>query len=122
MFVVYISPLDKRQNQPPNWIFYIILPTIVIGLIWILLNTYYKINDKFMFYYSGPVRGKIEIEKIRKIQHHSGFFVPVMLKPGLDTNGLILYYNQFNEIYISPKEEKDFIAELLRINPNIVVE
>lgn len=90
-------------------------------IIWILLDTKYSINAEILCFYSGPFRGKININSIRKIEHHSGLIVPVTYKPALDTKGLIIYYNSFDDIYISPKEEDVFLEELLKINPNIVI-
>jgi len=90
-------------------------------IIWILLDTKYSIDEEILYFYSGPFRGKININSIRKIEHHSGLIVPVTYKPALDTKGLILYYNSFDDIYISPKEVNVFLEELLKINPNITV-
>ncbi|MES2544339.1 MAG: PH domain-containing protein [Bacteroidota bacterium] len=122
LFILYILPLDTRENQPPDWVFYILIPTIVIGLIWILCDTKYIIKNKLMYYSSGPIRGKIDIEKIREVTYHSGWYVSTILKPALGTNGLLIRYNQFDDIYISPKEQEEFIAELIKINPNIIIE
>ena len=90
-------------------------------LIWILLDTKYRIKEEILYFYSGPFRGKITINSIRKIEHHSGLIVPVTYKPALNTKGLIVYYNSYDDIYISPNQEAIFLEELLRINPNIVV-
>lgn len=90
-------------------------------IIWILLDTKYSIKEEILYFYSGPFRGKININTIRKIEHHSGLIVPVTYKPALNTKGLIVYYNSYDDIYISPSQEAIFLEELLRINPNIVV-
>lgn len=90
-------------------------------LIWILLDTKYSIKAEILYFYSGPFRGKININSIRKIEHHSGLIVPVTYKPALDTKGIIIYYNSFDDIYISPNQEAIFLEELLKINPNIKV-
>ena len=94
---------------------------IISMIIWILFDTKYSIKEENLYYYSGPFRGKITINSIRKIEHHSGLIVPVTYKPALDTKGLIIHYNSFDDIYISPHQEAIFLEELLRINPNIVV-
>lgn len=94
---------------------------IISMIIWILLDTKYNIIEEILYYYSGPFRGKININSIRKIERHSGLIVPVTYKPALDTKGLIIHYNSFDDIYISPKKQEIFIQELLKINPNIKV-
>jgi hypothetical protein len=34
---------------------------------------------------------------------------------------LVIKYNKFDEIYISPKDKQLFVNELIKINPNIEV-
>jgi hypothetical protein len=97
------------------------MTTIVLALIWILLDTKYILKENKIFYNSGPFRGTIAIENIRKIQRHSGIIVPVTFKPALNTKGLIIHYNSFDDIYISPKKEDLFLEELLKVNPNIEI-
>ena len=89
-------------------------------LIHIALKTEYKINDSFMYWKSGPFKGKIDIKTIKKIEYHKGIFVPTTWKPALSSVGLIITYNAFDDIYISPKEEELFVKQLLDINPNII--
>ena len=79
------------------------------------------INEGTLTFNSGPIKGKIKINEIRKIEHHSGIIVPVTFKPALNTKGLVVYYNRYDEIYISPKKEAIFLEELLKINPKIEV-
>ena len=90
-------------------------------LIWILLDTRYVIKNSFLFYRSGPFRGRIDISKIDKIQYFSGLYPQVSMKPALDIKGYIITYNKQDDVYVSPKKSVDFIAELLKINPKIKV-
>lgn len=121
LFLTVTLFIPKKESESSIYIFYAIVTPIIASLIWILLDTKYVLKQNQLYYYSGPFRGKIEIDKIRKIKNHSGWIVPVTMKPGLDINGLIVYYNQFDDIYISPKEKKEFLEALLRINPNIEI-
>lgn len=119
LVVVFIKKPDAQE--PSIYIFYAIMISIVIAFMWILLDTKYSIKENNIFYNSGPFRGTIAIESIRKIEHHSGIIVPVTFKPALNTKGLIIHYNSFDDIYISPNQEELFLEELLKINPNIEV-
>jgi len=119
LIIIFIE--KPEAEAPPIYIFNTIMIGIVSMIIWILLDTKYNINEEILYYYSGPFRGKININSIRKIEHHSGLIVPVTYKPALDTKGLIIHYNSFDDIYISPNQEEIFIQELLKINPNIKV-
>ena len=110
-----------KAEEPSIYIFNAIMIGIVAMLIWILLDTKYSVKEEIILFNSGPFRGKININSIRKIERHSGLIVPVNYKPALNTAGLIVYYNKYDEIYISPNQEAIFLEELLKINPKIEV-
>ena len=117
--VIFIKKLDAEE--PSIYIFYAIIIPIVASLIWILLDTKYLLKENKIFYNSGPFRGVIAIDSIKRITHHSGIIVPVTFKPALNTKGLIIHYNSFDDIYISPKQQDLFLEELLKVNPNIEI-
>lgn len=98
-----------------------VIGIVVAFIVWVLLDTRYVLRNNFLFYRSGPIRGRIAIGKIKSIRKHSGLFVPVTLKPALDVKGYIITYNQFDDIFISPKNAEAFINELKKINPEIEV-
>lgn len=93
----------------------------LLTLAFIALKTEYRIKGNILYWQSGPFYGKIDIKTIRKMQHHNGIFVPTIWKPALNKTGLIITYNQHDDIYISPQNEADFIEKLLEINPTIEV-
>jgi hypothetical protein len=67
------------------------------------------------------MKGHIPIASIYKVIYNKKFFV-YGNKPALDmTNGLIVRYNKWDEIYISPADKAGFVQELQRINPGIEV-
>lgn len=104
--------------------FYIVIGINLLTLILlvsIILKTEYKINNNFLFWQSGPFYGKIDINTIIKIKHHDGIFVPTIWKPALSQVGLIITYNKYDDIYISPHNEAEFISQLLKINPIIEI-
>lgn len=90
-------------------------------ILWILFDTKYKIRGNNLQYYSGPIRGKIDILKINKIENVKTWYVTSLFKPALGSYGLTITYNKFDDIYISPENKENFIAELLKINPDIHV-
>ncbi len=114
--------IEKPEAEgPPIYIFNLIMTGVISMIIWILLDTKYSIKEEILYFYSGPFRGKININSIRKIERHSGLIVPVTYKPALDTKGFIIHYNSFDDIYISPIQDALFLEELLKINPTIKV-
>ncbi|MFM2265833.1 MAG: hypothetical protein RLZ77_1253 [Bacteroidota bacterium] len=64
---------------------------------------------------------KTDINKIYKVRKGetmwSGFN-----KFGTSTNGLIIFTKHLNDLYITPENEELFLNELLKINPNIILE
>jgi hypothetical protein len=116
--ILWISFKEGNTRLVP-----IIILSLVISLvIWTLLDTRYVIKRGFLFYRSGPFRGRIDIKKIQTIKHFSGLYVPVNMKPALDTNGFIITYNNsFDDVYVSPKEGDNFLKELLKVNPDIII-
>ncbi len=118
-FIVMLVINYEKGNFP-------LIPMIIISLVtafvlWVLLDTRYVIKNNFLLYRSGPIRGRIDITKIKSIKRFSGLNVPVMLKPALDTKGFIVTYNQFDDLFISPKMSDIFIEEIKKINPQIEV-
>ena len=117
--VIFIKKPDAQK--PSIYIFNAIVILIILVIIWILVDTKYILKENKIFYNSGTFRGTIAIENIRKIEHHSGMIVPVTFKPALNTKGLIIHYNSFDDIYISPKQVDFFLEELLKVNPDIEI-
>lgn len=118
-FIIMLALNYEKGNFP-------IIPMIIVSLVtgfvlWVLLDTRYVIKNNYLLYRSGPIRGRIDITKIKSIKHFSGLNVPVMLKPALDTKGFIVTYNQYDDLFISPKMSDVFIEEIKKINPQIEV-
>ena len=102
--------------------FYVVIGinTIVLGLLtWLILQTNYAIDSKNLLWKSGPFKGIININSIKKIEFHKGIFVPVLWKPALSHIGLIITYNNYDDIYISPENRAEFAQKLTQINPKI---
>ncbi len=100
---------------------FIILALATAMIIWVLLDTRYVIKNNFLLYRSGPFRGRIDISKIQKIKRHSGMFVPVSMKPALDTKGFIITINNFDDVFVSPKNSDIFLKEIQKINPKVEI-
>ena len=108
--------ITDQSNDP----FYLIIITLITALLmWVWFGTYYTIEGQHLKYRSGPIHGVIDITSIRKITVGKTSFVG--LKPSLDTKGCVLAYHQYDEIYLSPKDQSGFVHELVKINPAIEV-
>jgi len=121
-FLTYllISGFNNSDKDLSLWLPSIVLIlAIPLFLLWILLQTYYTLEEGNLKYVSGPIRGSIKISEITKVTKNTTLWVG--LKPATARKGIIIEYDQFNEMYISPSNNDHFIQKLLEINPNIEV-
>jgi hypothetical protein len=93
--------------------------TVAGFLVWLGLGTNYELSQTELKYKSGPIRGKIEINKIHEII--KGKTLWSGLKPATARNGLIIKYEKYNEIYISPKTNDSFVKKILELNDKIKI-
>lgn len=61
---------------------------------------------------------KIDIHSIKRIYKTNN----PLSSLALSLNRIAIVYNKYDEVLISPKLKKEFVEELLKINPNIVLE
>ena len=97
----------------------IIVSDILIG--WIYFRTYYIITENELKYRTGPFSGVIGIINIVSIENNKSIVSYGGIKPALAGNGLLIKYNKYDELYVSPKTNKQFINKLLEINKNIKI-
>lgn len=112
--------VENKGEQMPI-VVSIFLGIISLFILWMLLDTKYQIKGNDLLYFCGPIRGKIDILQIHKIENVKTWYVTSILKPALGSYGLTITYNKFDDIYISPKRKSEFVADLLKINPNIQI-
>jgi hypothetical protein len=63
---------------------------------------------------------KIPIDQISVIKLNQKT-IGGLWKPTTSWNSIQIEYNKFDSVFISPVDQEEFIAELLRINPKIQV-
>lgn len=113
--------LSEEEQWPAKVVSFIILLGIPALLASALLYTKYVIDSNFLYCYSGLFKCKIDINTIRKIEVDNGLIKSSILKLGLSHKGLVIYYNKFDDIFISLKDKKVFIETLLQMNPGITI-
>lgn len=104
--------------EGPRWA---LLPMIVpiLLLTGTLFRTDYRIKGDKLFYRTGFFRGSVAILTIRKIERNQTLWAGY--KAAAATRGLVIHYNQFDDLYVTPQREDDFLTSLKRINPAIEV-
>ena len=82
----------------------------------ILFHTDYTINDAKLHIRCGILfRMDLPISKITDITHKS----TILSSPALSAKRIRLKYGKKNWVYVSPKNQEDFISSLKSINPKI---
>ncbi|MGJ1206220.1 PH domain-containing protein [Sphingobacterium lactis] len=82
-------------------------------------TTEYTIDGEYLRYRSLVFFGKARIRDIHKLD--VGKTLHVGMRPAIARHGIIVYYNRYDEFYISPTDNASFVQELLKINPAIQV-
>ena len=118
LILVYPIFLSVKALLEGEWIGLLGL-TGVVGFILILSKTtQYIINENQLVVKSTwIVNERIDISKITKVEKSNS----ILSSPALSLDRLLVRYNKYDEVLISPKEKKQFIDELLKINPNIEI-
>ncbi|MBO0953168.1 PH domain-containing protein [Fibrella forsythiae] len=88
-------------------------------LLWMYANTHYELEQTTLRYQSGFVRGQLEVWRINQVQ--VGVTQWTGVKPALAGGGLLITYNRYDEIYLAPADNEALLADLLAINPAILV-
>ncbi|MGB5553196.1 MAG: PH domain-containing protein [Flavobacteriaceae bacterium] len=99
----------------------LILVFSVVGLLlWLYFGTNYELSkEDGLIYRSGPFNGKIKMNRITEII--KGKTLWVGFRPATARKGLILKYDTYNELYISPKTNERFIEKILEFNTEIKI-
>lgn len=120
MLFILIENLQNGNSTTLEFYFTtIILLGSILFLFWIYYGTYYVLDQTHLHYYSGPIKGEIEIQTIREIVKGKSLWVG--LKPATASKGLIIKYGKYDEIYISPATNDTFIRKILEIHPSIKI-
>lgn len=92
---------------------------VMVFLLWIFFDTRYELTPTTLKYKSGPIKGEIPLKNISEIINNKTLWVG--LKPATATKGLIIKYNKFDEIYISPLSNESFIKKIIELNKDIKI-
>jgi len=118
LILVYPIFLSVKAMLEGEWIGLLGL-TGVVGFILILSKTtQYIINENQLVIKSTwIVNERIDISKITKIEKSNS----ILSSPALSLDRLLVRYNKYDEVLISPRDKTEFIDELLKINPAIEI-
>ena len=100
------------------WAGVCIILLVIAFIAHLFLTTYYQVNGSTLRVKSGFVVDKtIKIDSITQIKETNN---PIS-SPAISIDRIVISYNKYDSVIISPKEKKAFINHLTQINPNIRV-
>lgn len=97
------------------------LPLLAVSgfLLYLYFGTSYELTTLELKYKSGPIHGRILISDIREII--IGQTLWTGLRPATARHGLIIKYQKYEEIYITPLTNEKFIDAILKLKPEIKI-
>lgn len=120
LLLVALSFWEVYEDGQLNKIYLHVINLLIISfLAWIWFGTNYEIRNEILYYKAGPIKGSIPVSSIKKVSPSKTMWSG--LKIALATKGIIVQYNKWDDIYISPENNETFIAALLAVNNKIEV-
>lgn len=104
----------------------LIPPAVILGLLVFIFTvlyftTYYEIQKEeliiSMFFY----KVRIKISEIRIVNYSNSFIKTNIYKPGFHHKGIEILYHKYDDIFISPQNREQFIAQLKELNSTIEI-
>lgn len=87
----------------------------IVLLFWLWFGTNYRVEKEHIQIKYGPFKKKVTIQDINSISKRKS----ILATPALSIDRLVLKYGKYDEMLLSPKNEKKFIELLITKNPRI---
>ena len=118
--VISMWPLIRSGiSSAEALIAFAILGATTLMMIAFYTHTYYTIDGEELRWRSSILFGKFSVSSIQKVAINKTLWVGT--RPATARNGVIIYYNKYDEIYFSPSDNEAFVTALLEINHEIEV-
>lgn len=118
LLLVYPIFMSVKSMLFGEWVGLLGLSIVVVLILFFSKTTRYIINDNQLIVMSTwIVYERIDISKITKIEKTNS----ILSSPALSLDRIRIRYNKYDEVLISPKVKKEFIDELLKVNPTIEI-
>jgi hypothetical protein len=110
-FGVTVFSILLEDDYKIIWPFSVVLILLGLLLIAISKTTYFVLTKDKLICKSLFLKKEILFNSIRSIERYKGFIFTDQ-KMSTSRKGLIIHYNKYDEIFISPQNEDTFILEL----------
>ncbi len=108
-----------KNNWSDCFIFLTVLLLQQLLFLGVFRSTHYTFEPETLLCRSLIFKRRILYPTIREIEQHTSLYAG--LKMSASFRGIIIHYNTYDELFISPEESDRFIALLKERNPGIVV-
>lgn len=115
--MVFFILLNASMSE--DYIGAIFLLATNLFLLWTFFGTRYQLSIKELKCFCGPFQKTIKIDSIVSIKVGTTMWSGYRL--ATSRNGIIITYNKYDDVYISPKTNEEFVKKLLEFNPNIII-
>lgn len=92
------------------WVFLIVLTFLALLFISIYKTTYFRLDQHNLFCKSLIFKKEIPYYSIKKVEKQQGIYAGVKFSTAW--KGIIVHYNKYDELLISPENEEIFIAKI----------
>lgn len=109
--------VDATLQTGNAWYFAALSPIVVL-LLCPFERTSYELSSDKLVYRRGIFSGKIDLNRIKEIRKNRTVWMNLK-KPATARNGLLIKYGNYEELYISPESNDQFIGHILKLNKSI---
>lgn len=100
-----------RENQSILGFLFFSFSFLVLLFIIILKTTYFVLTDDELICHHLFFRKTIHFSSIRKVEKHKGLYAGLKMSTA-GKEALIIHYNKFDDVLISPEDDDRFIVEI----------
>lgn len=120
--LVYLYPLYRDYAAgsltTQTTVIILVLLFLSVGfLLWVIFFIQYVFYDEYLLVKGGPIRSRIQYEDITKVNPSDNIYTGYRILSA--KIGLEIFYKTgaFGSVKISPKDEKQFLSELMKRSP-----
>ena len=92
------------------WVFLIVLTFLALLFISIYKTTYFRLDQHNLFCKSLIFKKEIPYSSIKKVEKQQGIYAGIKFSTAW--KGIIVHYNKYDELLISPENEEIFIVKI----------
>lgn len=118
LLIVFGTALILILNEKSSWLGLIILFPVILFVVHMFMTTYYVINENNLTIKCGfLINLTLDIRTIKKISETNN----LLSSPATSIDRIEIMFGNFDSVIISPKDKKEFINDILALNPRVEV-